>query len=502
MNLARLLDDHVADYGDHDEVFFEGRWYTTGEQLDKAKRLGAGLQQLGVGPGDRVVVLLPNCPEVGISYWGSWRIGAAVTPVIFMLPPPEIHRILENSEAKVAITSPDFLANLQKAAEGVDTLEHIVLVGEEPQPDTLAWSDLMGAGEAEIVERDKDDLAALLYTGGTTGASKGVMLSHNNLEWTARTAAAASELDPDSVGLLSLPLSHGFGLHVSIVGILVKGRGVLLRWFDPNLMLDMIEEHKVERMAVVPTMLQLLLLTPLEERDLSSLRSITSGAAGLPGEVQRAFEERVPNCKILQGYGLTETSPTVAVQPPSSGEDGTRKIGSVGPVVDGVEVHIEGEDGAILGPDEVGEVTVKGPNVMLGYWRNPEATAEAIKDGWFHTGDMGKLDLAGNLYIVERKKDLVIRGGFNVFPADVEGVLLKHPGINEAAIVGRPSERWGEEPVAFVVLSSTDVTPEEIMEYCHAELAKYKIPAEIRPVPMIPKTPVGKIDKKELRTQL
>ena len=502
MNLARLLDDHVAESGDLEEIFFEGRWYSSAESLEKAKHLGAGLQELGIRPGDRVVVLLPNCPEVGISYWGSWRIGAAVTPVIFMLPPTEIHRILEQSEAKVAITSPDFLANLQAAAQGVETLEHVVLVGDEPHPDTLAWSDLMGAGEADIVERDKDDMAGLLFTGGTTGSSKGVMLSHNNLEWTARTAATASGLEPGKVALSSLPLSHSFGLHVSIIGALIQGRGVLLRWFDPTLMLDMIEEHKVQRMAVVPTMLQLLLMMPLEDRNLTSLEYITSGAAGLPGEVQRAFEERVPNCKILQGYGLTETSPTVAVQPPASADDGTRKIGSVGPVVPGVEVRIEGDDGATLGADEVGEVTVKGPNVMLGYWRNEEATAEAIKDGWFHTGDMGKLDADGNLYIVERKKDLVIRGGFNVYPADVEGVLLKHPGVTEAAIVGRPSDRWGEEPVAFVVLASNDVTTDEIMEYCRTELAKYKIPAEIRPVPMIPKTPVGKIDKKELRASL
>ncbi|MGH2754394.1 MAG: class I adenylate-forming enzyme family protein [Actinomycetota bacterium] len=502
MNVARLLDDHVEEHGDHEEVFFEGRWYTTGETLSDSRRLGAGLQELGVGAGDRVVVLLPNCPEVGISYWGSWRIGAAVTPVIFMLPPPEIHRIIEDSEAKVAITSPDFLANLQNAAHGVDTLERIVCIGKDPQPDTLSWDDLLGSGEAEMESRDENDLAALLYTGGTTGASKGVMLSHHNLGWTARAAAAASELEPDGVGLLSLPLSHGFGLHVSIVGTLVPGRGVLLRWFDPNLMLDMIEEHRVERMAVVPTMLQLLLMMPLEERDLSSLRSITSGAAGLPGEVQRAWEERVPNCPILQGYGLTETSPTVAVQPPTSAENGTRKIGSVGRVVDGVEVRIEGDEGAILGPNEIGEITVKGPNVMLGYWRNEAATAEAIKDGWFHTGDMGKLDEDGNLFIVERKKDLVIRGGFNVYPADVEGVLLQHPGVNEAAIVGRPSDRWGEEPVAFVVLASPDVKAEEIMSYCEGELAKYKIPAEIRPVPMIPKTPVGKIDKKALRAEL
>jgi long-chain acyl-CoA synthetase len=247
-------------------------------------------------------------------------------------------------------------------------------------------------------------------------------------------------------------------------------------------------------------MLQLLLTLPLEERKLKSLTDIVSGAAGLPHEILKAWEERVPTSRIFQGYGLTETSPTVAVQPASSGEDGTRKIGSVGPVIEGVKVRIVDEDGGALGPDEVGEITVKGPNVMLGYWNNPEATAEAIRDGWFHTGDMGKLDSDGHLWIVERKKDLIIRGGFNVFPADVEEVLLEHPEVNEAAVVARPSEKFGEEPMAFVVMAAhSKMTGDELMTYCEERLAKYKRPVEIKSVPMIPKTPVGKIDKKALR---
>jgi long-chain acyl-CoA synthetase len=508
MNLAKLLDDHVAQHGDYESVHFEGRWYTTGETLSRAKKLGAGLQELGVEPGDRVVVLLPNCPEVAVSYWAAWRIGAVVTPVIFMLPPPEIHRILVSSRAKVAITSPELLPGLQAAIAAGDlgrtTLEKVVCIGEGPFDEGITpFSDLEGGGEAAMVERLDDDLASLLYTGGTTGASKGVMLAHHNLAWTARAAADASELKDDEPGLLSLPLSHGFGLHVSILNSLRKSRGVLLRWFDPNLMLDAIEEHKVQRMAVVPTMLQMLLMMPLEDRDLSSLRYVTSGAAGLPAEVLRAFEERVPSCKLLQGYGLTETSPTVCVQSPSSAVDGTRKLGSVGPVVDGSEVRIVSDDGDVLGTGEIGEVTVRGPNVMLGYWENDAATDEAIKDGWFHTGDMGKLDAGGHLYIVERKKDLVIRGGFNVYPADVEGVLLKHPEVYEAAVVGRPSDKWGEEPVAFVVMApGATATTDALITHCESALAKYKIPAEFRVVSMIPKTPVGKIDKKELRTQL
>ncbi|MEA2498954.1 MAG: long-chain acyl-CoA synthetase [Actinomycetota bacterium] len=501
MNLARLTEDHVATFGDYESIFFEGKWHSTGEGLARTRGFAAGLQELGVERGDRVVVLLPNCPEVSISYWAAWRIGAAVTPVIFLLPPPEIRRILENSEAKVAITSPDLLPSLQAAAEGIPTLKHIVCVGEAEG--TVPFTDLEKSGEAEMVDCSPDDLAALLYTGGTTGSAKGVMLSHNNLEWTARVAAEASEIKPHEVGLLTLPLSHSFGLHVSIVGALNPSTGVLLRWFDAHQFIDSIEQHKVQRLAVVPAMLQFLLLMPLEERNLSSLSSITSGAAGLPSEVLRSFEERVPSVGILQGYGLTETSPTVAVQPPSSIADGTRKIGSVGPVVPGEEVKIANDDGEPLPPGEVGEITVKGPNVMLGYWRNEEATAEAIRDGWFHTGDVGKVDEDGNLWIVDRKKDLIIRGGFNVFPADVEGIVLKHAGISEAALVGRQSEKWGEEPVLFVVINpGAEVTVEELTAYCDENLAKYKRPSEIRIVTEIPKTPVGKPDKKAMRATL
>ena len=500
MNLARLQEAHVEKWGDYESVYFEGKWMTTGDGLARSKAVGAGLQALGVEPGDRVAIMLPNCPEVGLSYWGSWRIGAAVTPIIFLLPPPEINRILSDSGAKVAITSPEFIDNLKAGAEGVDTLKHIVCVGES---DVMAFEELEKHGEADMVDRAPDDLAALLYTGGTTGASKGVMLSHHNLAWTAEQAANASEYEDETSGLLALPLSHGFGLHVSILGALRKGTNILMRWFEPNMMVDLLEEHRVERMAVVPTMLQMLLMLPLEERDLSGLRFITSGAAALPLEILTKFEERVPTAKISQGYGLTETSPTVAVQPPSSATDGTRKVGAVGPVIDEVEVRIVDDEGNVLGVDEPGEITVKGPNIMLGYWNNPEATAHAIKDGWFHTGDVGRLDADGHLWIMERKKDLIIRGGFNVFPQDVEDALLEHPAVNEAAVVAKPSEVFGEEPVAFVVLApGTETTADDLLAYCEERLAKYKRPVEVRPVGMIPKTPIGKLDKKALRAEL
>ena len=502
MNLAQLGEEQFQKYGDYESVFFEGKWISTGEGRARSRAVGVGLQELGVGSGDRVAVMLPNVPEVAITYWAAWRIGAAVTPIMFLLSPPEINRIITDSGAKVLITSPDFLLTISLALDGVNDPPTIVSVGGGDG--VMDFTDLERNGEeSEIVDRDPDDLAALLYTGGTTGSSKGVMLSHNNLAWTARAAAKQSEIKDGEIGLTALPISHSFGLHVSIVGALVQGKGILMRWFDPNGMLDLIEQHRVERMALVPTMLQMLLAMPLEERDLSSLQSITSGAAALPLEVLRTFEERVPNCKIIQGYGLTETSPTVSVQPPSSARDGSRKLGSVGKVVPGCEVRIVDEDGTDVPEGEPGEITVKGPNVMLGYWNNDEATAAAIKGGWFHTGDMGKLDSEGNLFIVERKKDLIIRGGFNVYPNDVEGVILQHSAVAEAAVVGKPSEKFGEEPIALVVFKpDQDATTDDVMEFAAQNLAKYKRPVEIRKVEEIPKTPVGKIDTKLIRAQL
>ena len=503
MNLARLGDEHLEKFGDYESVYFEGKWYSTGETNARVRAIAAGLKSLGVEPGDRVAVLLPNCTEVALTYWATWRIGGAATPIIFLLPPPEVKRILADSEAKVLVTSSELLLTSQLAADGVDTLKHIVCIDPPADQDVIPFAELETKGEADLVDRADEDLAALLYTGGTTGASKAVMLSHHNLEWTARTAAEAAEIEPDEVSLSALPLSHSFGLHVSIASSFLKSKGILMRWFDPAGMLDLVEEFGVQRMAVIPTMLQMLLATGVEGRDLSSLKSITSGAAGLPLEVLRAWEEKVPNCKIVQGYGLSETSPTVAVQHPSSALDGTRALGSVGKVIEGVQVRIVDEQGNALPADELGEITIKGPNVMLGYWRNPEATAEAIKDGWFHSGDVGKLDAEGNLYIVERLKDLVIRGGFNVYPRDVEGVLLEHPSVGEAAVVAKPSEKFGEEPLAFIVARpGTEPTEEELLAYCEDRLAKYKRPVEIRIVDEIPKTPVGKIDKKVLRATL
>ncbi|MGH2734407.1 MAG: class I adenylate-forming enzyme family protein, partial [Actinomycetota bacterium] len=430
MNLAELIEKHVSDFGDYDSLWFEGRWHTTGEIATRARKVGAGLQELGLEPGDRVAVMLPNCPEVLITYWGSWRVGAAVTPIVFLLPPPEINRILSHSRARFVVTSAELLPSVQAGAHGVDTLERIIMVGDAAEG-TTPFSDLERAGEADLLDRDPSDLAALLFTGGTTGASKGVMLSHNNLNWMAEASIKASEVKHDEMGLATLPLSHSFGLGVAVIGTHVKGRAIMLRWFDPTASCELIQKFEVSRTAVVPTMLQMMLAAPLEDFDLSSLHYIVSGAAALPDEILRAWEQRVPSSKLLQGYGLSETSPTISVQPPSSADGGTRKIGSVGRPLPGLDVRIVDGDGEVLGPDEVGEITVKGPNVTLGYWDNDQATSDAIRDGYFHTGDMGKLDTDGDLFIVDRKKDLIKTSGYQVWPREVEEALASHPAVAE-----------------------------------------------------------------------
>jgi long-chain acyl-CoA synthetase len=351
-----------------------------------------------------------------------------------------------------------------------------------------------------IVPRSDDELAAVMYTGGTTGRAKGVMLTHANLDYAGGAAQAAGHVPGINRGLATLPLSHSYGLLVTIVGLHSpeRGVGVLLRWFDPHVFLDMIEQHRLEQTAVVPTMLQILLSQPLEDRDLSSLQYVSSGGAPLAPQVADEFVRRVPSVKIRQGYGLTETAALIATNPV-----GREKPGSVGLPVPGTEVQILDEQMQPLPPGEVGEICARSPGVMQGYWRSPEATEEALRDGWLHTGDLGYQDDEGYLFIVDRKKDLIIRGGFNVYPRDVEDALLEHPAIESAGVIGRPDEVSGEEVVAFVSLRpGAQATSEELVQWGRERIGGYKYPREVHVIDAVPLTNVGKVDRKELRRQL
>jgi long-chain acyl-CoA synthetase len=323
------------------------------------------------------------------------------------------------------------------------------------------------------------------------------MLSHANLWEVGKAAQEAGHVPGIVRTLVPLPLSHSYGLLVTVVGLHAPEPGVaaLMRWFEPTAFLDLLQDHRVQISAVVPSMLQLMLAQPLEEYDLSSLRYLACGAAPLPRDVVDALARRLPHVQVREGYGLTETSALVSTNPP-----GRIRIGSVGLPVPGVVLRIVDEEERELPPGEVGEICCRSPFLMQGYWRAPELTAAALRGGWFHTGDLGYVDEDGYLYVVDRKKDLIIRGGFNVFPRDVEDALLEHPAVALAAVVGRPDERYGEEVVAFVsVRNGSDVTPDDLVAYAKERIGGYKYPREVRIVPDVPLTPVGKVDRKALR---
>ncbi|MBI1736856.1 MAG: long-chain fatty acid--CoA ligase [Candidatus Rokubacteria bacterium] len=491
MNLARLGEDNVRRFGEYPSLVFEGREWTNVEQQRQANRLANALRRRGIAVGDRVMVLLPNGPEVTQAYAGILKAGAVIVPVIFLLNPEEVRHILADSGAKLAITSPELAAKL----DGWDGTR--VIVGGEA-PGAVGWDELI-AGEPDTfttVDRADGDLAVILYTSGTTGKPKGVALSHHNLESNARSAASLYELDREAWNLAVLPLSHSYGLTVMNAGNILGTRGVLLRWFNPELVLETIQQYRVQSMAGVPTMFVYLLQYPDTDRfDTSSMRSWGSGAAPLPVEIVEPFEKKFGG-RLLEGYGLTEASPVVAAHRFS----GVRKLGSVGQAIPGVEVRVFDDDDRDVPQGEIGEVCVRGPNVMLGYYGLPDETARALRNGWLHTGDMGRLDEDGFLYIVERKKDLIIRGGFNVYPREVEEVLYAHPKIAEAAVIGVRDPLMGEEVMAWVTpKSGSDITAEEVIAFCQERLAKFKCPREVRFLPALPKSPIGKILRKELR---
>jgi long-chain acyl-CoA synthetase len=506
-NLARQAVLALERQGDHDSLFYEGRWHTAGSLADRAARLATGLADLGVRPADRLVVLMANCPEVLITYSAAWRAGAVVTPLIFLVSEDELRHALVDSGAVGVVTTAEFLPKVSAALAGAPSVRFVVVPGAGadagsaapgvPGVPVLDFAEVEAAEPGSIVDRSGTDLAALLFTGGTTGRSKGVPLSHANLFWCGWAANQNSAGADVNTALVPLPLAHAYGLLVFCIGFHRDegGRTILMRWFDPAGWVKLAEEHRVQVSALVPSMIQMLLGQPLEKADLSELTLVSSGASPLAEEVRREFEARVPSAMIYEGYGCTESATLI-----SSNPYGARRVGSVGRPVAGCEVSIQDDGGAILPAGRDGEICVRSPGVMSGYWHSADSASTVLAGGWLHTGDIGHVDADGYLYVVDRKKDLILRGGFNVFPRDVEDVLLAHPAVALAGVVGRPDPRLGEEVVAFVSLRpDAAVTAEELSEHARRHLAANKYPREITIVPTVPLTSVGKLDRKKLR---
>ncbi len=503
-HLGALVESAYERRGGEVTLVYQGRRVSASERLDAVRRLTGGLVGLGVRPGDRVVVCMANGPEVEVAYGAIWRAGAVVTPVVFLLSEAELRHVLVDSGAVAVVTSPELLERVASAAAAAPEVRHVVVAGDVPNPSTavVAFDDLVAAEPHPLVPRSADDLGALMYTGGTTGRAKGVMLSHGNLWWCGRCAYERGRDTYDGKpSLTALPLSHAFGMIVTIVGTFIEqqpGPSVLMRWFEPAGWLRLAAEHRVGAGQLVPSMLALLLQQPVEEHDLSELGYLSVGAAPLPAAVRAEWERRVPGAVLLEGYGCTESGAVI-----SSSVLDDRRSGSVGRPLPRYRVRVVDDIGRDVPAGADGEIWVRGPGVMTGYWNDPQTTADTLAEGWLHTGDIGHLDADGYLWLVDRKKDLIIRSGVNVFPRDVEEVLLEHPGIAAAAVVGRPDPVRGEEVVAFVApRPGATLDPAEVEAFAASRLSGIHRPHDVRVVDAIPVTSVGKTDRKALRALL
>jgi len=475
--IACKLDDAAFDY----------------KLLDNASaRVAAMLTSMGVGPGDRVGIMLPNVPYFPAVYYGVLRAGAVVVPMNVLLKAREVAYYLSDSGAEALFAWHGFMeAAEQGAAEADGDVEVIPVTPGEIEGAIFAHSPL-----TEVAEVDGDDTAVILYTSGTTGKPKGAELTHRNLGQNVEAAVSLFELGVQDMIFAGLPLFHSFGQTCTMNAAVRSGAAItLLPRFDPAKALEILERDRCTVFEGVPTMYGALLYHPDRDSvDVSSLRVCASGGASMPVEVMRGFEEAF-GCKVLEGYGLSETSPVASFNHP----DRERKPGSIGTPIAGTEMKVVDDDGDEVAMGEIGEIVIKGHNVMKGYWRKPEATAESIKDGWFATGDMAKVDEDGYFYIVDRKKDLIIRGGYNVYPRDVEEVLYEHPAVREAAVVGIPDDDLGEEVGAAIALKPGESVDEETLRaFVKEQVAAYKYPRKIWFVDELPKGPTGKILKREI----
>ncbi len=491
-NLISVLDRVAAERAAHPAVRMDDLMLDYTELREAAGRVTSLLSSAGVAPGDRVGIMLPNVPAFPMAFYGALAAGAVVVPMNPLLKSREVTYYLGDSGAKVLFA---WYSSAGEAAKGAaDTGTQVVTVDDPDMRSLLACLFPVHTR----VERADDDDAVVLYTSGTTGQPKGAQLTHANLTRNAAlTAETLINAGPDDVVMGCLPLFHVFGLTCGLNATIAGGGTLtLLPRFDAGQALDIIARDRVTVFEGVPTMYAAMLHHPASaDADASSLRTCVSGGAAMPVEILHGFEKMF-GCMILEGYGLSETSPVASFNHPNA----ERKPGSIGTPVAGVEMRVVGIDGTVLPVGEVGEIAIRGHNVMKGYWGKPEATAEAIPDGWFRTGDLARVDEDGYFFIVDRKKELIIRGGYNVYPREIEEVLYEHPAVAEVAVVGMAHDQLGEEVGAAVALKpGAAATPEELRAYVKERVAAYKYPRHVWLVDGLPKGPTGKILRREVR---
>ncbi|MBA7504903.1 Long-chain-fatty-acid--CoA ligase [subsurface metagenome] len=497
MNVGRLIKDNVSDFGEYPLLTFEDKEYSNIEIDHWSNKVGNALKSLGVKKGDRVVIQLPNRPEVVVSSVGIFKIGAVVIPLSFLYSAEETAYIYQDSGPVVIISATEFMEKVSRGKAAAPSIKHVISVDEVP--DTLLFKDIVdkSSDKLEMEDTADDELAALLYTAGTTGRPKGVMLAHQALY---ANAEGQSEIlkGPLMHGdrlLSSLPLSHSYGMATMNALFYGGMRWVLVRWFDTDLIFEAIQRHKVKITTQVPTMFVYQNMYPEPKKyDLSSIKYWISGSAPLNEETRKEFESKYPG-KVYQGWGLTEAMANNSCCP----FDRPYKPGSIGRPLNG-KMRVVDEDGKPLQVGEVGEIVVGGSVVMQGYWNKLEETKEALQGGWLRTGDMGYMDEDGYYFIVERKKNMIIKAGENIFPREIEEVIYQNPKVSEAAVVGVADQKYGEELKAFIVLKPGEkATEQEIIDFCGGKLTSFKTPKYAQFLDSLPKNPVGKILYKDLR---
>ncbi len=506
LNLASLLRQSAASHGSKTAIIAGDQPLSYELVHRSAQKLAGALAALGVQRGQHVALLLPNVPQFTIAYYAAHYLGCPVVPLNVLLTADEIAYHLDDSDAVALVVWEGLREQAQVALTKAPRCRHLI-VARMPNanaPATRNSHDMTaliaeGIAVTDLPDTMPDDTAVILYTSGTTGRPKGAELSHFNLAYNAEFAGTGlMPLSDKTVALAVLPLFHSFGQTVIQNAVLrAGGTIVLVPRFDPKVAFELMQKHRVTVFAGVPTMYFALLHLPgAEQYDVSSLEYCVAGGSPMPVEVMRSFDEKY-RVNILEGYGLSETSPIASFNTRHQ----PKKPGSIGVPIPGVELKLNDEAGATIHDSMIaGEICIKGHNVMKGYYKRPQATQESIKDGWFATGDIAHRDQDGFYFIVDRKKDMIIRGGFNVYPREVEEVLYAHPAVAEAAVIGVKHESHGEEVKAVLALKpGHQVTSEEIIAYCKSKLAAYKYPRLIELRESLPKTATGKILKRELR---
>jgi len=531
MNIGRLADDNIQRFGEYDFVFFNGKAHTNIELNRTTNRLGNALKKLGIKKGDRVGVQTLNCPELIQTFFATFKIGAILVPVNPSLRVSELAYIYKDAGLSALISHTDYLTNITEARKDAPALRHVIFCGDKIPEGALGFAEITGqeSNQLTLTETDNDDTAVMIYTAGTTGNPKGVMLTHYNWyshvtgyydvvlldSWGISVRGIMHEKDGgqakkeekegevfgvsrNRVSLITLPLFHGYGVFALNLEFLTGGKLVVINRWDPEEAMKCIEKFRVTDFRGVPTMyIQILNHPAAAKYDLSSLKTCICGAAPMPLEVARSWREKYKN-DIWEGYGLSEATTVncgniAGRRPP--------KYGSIGKCYQKCNtIKIFDDKDRELPQGQTGEIVIKGPGVMKGYWNKPAETAAVLRDGWLHTGDVGRMDEDGYLYITDRKKDLIIRGGENIYPKEIENILYMHPAVLEAGVIGIPDPVYGEAVKAFVVLKTGGaVTEAELLDFCKEHLPTFKRPKTIQFLDTLPKSAVGKILRRELR---